>query len=149
MSLSVTGPGDTAEHRWITYALLCDNMLHHLERAPRTVVESYTRRPMPAAGAWRSAHGCLRGELEMAAHLLDRPISDLAISARTPAVLDKPWTRPEGQDRTTAPVLEELSLASLAPGAHTLTDAFGNLIRSLLNIPAGASEDDIFSVEDA
>ena len=149
MSLSFTGPGGIAEHRWIAYALLCDNVPHHLEGASSTVVDSYTKRPMPSAGAWRSAHGCLQGELEMAAHLLDRPISGLNISARTRAVLDEAWTPPEGQDRTTAPVPEGLSIASLAPGARTLTDAFGNVIRSLLNITAGASEDDIVSVEDA
>lgn len=31
MSLSFTGPRRTVEHRWLAYALLCDNVLHHLE----------------------------------------------------------------------------------------------------------------------
>jgi hypothetical protein len=149
MSLSFTGPRGTAEHRWITYALLCDNVLHHLEKD----------RTSPRFGALHEAARALggrvtlsarrfHGELEGAAQLLGRPIAELAISVRTRAVLDRSWPPPAGHEATTAPARDSVSIPWLAPGARTLNDAFGNVVRSLLSITADASDDDVVEVDD-
>jgi hypothetical protein len=149
MSLSFTGPRGTVEHRWITYALLCDNVLHHLEKG-RTSPQFLAIHDAARALGGRVTLSARRfhGELEAVVRLLERPIADLAISVRTRAVLDRSWPPPPGHEATTAPARDSVSIPWLAPSARTLNDAFGNVVRSLLSVTADAREDDVVEVDD-
>jgi len=150
VSLCFTGPAGSIEQRWIVYALLRDNVRHHLE----------TGGGAPTFEAIRSAAGALgggtvvlnarrlRAELERAREgLLGRPITDLAISLRTRSVIDLAWPPPD-RDETTLVSTKVGKIGWLNPEARSLDEAFGHLIRGLLDITEGATEDDVVEVRD-
>jgi hypothetical protein len=151
MSLSFTGPAGTAEHRWVVVALLRDNVQHYLENgrasgtrfpAVHTVDQALGGNPVAVNAL------ALRGELERASVLLARPISDLAISTETRAIIDRSWrAKAAPADRTTV-ADGKVAISWLSPGGRTLDDVFGNLIRSLLAITMGAGEADLVEVDD-
>ena len=152
MSLSFTGPSGTAEHRWIVYALMRDNVQHHLENVPSSPgeFESIHRIEQALGGTpvMLSAQR-LRGELEAARGLLPRPIRDLAVSERTRSVIDRSWPAPREQARDTILAEGNVSIAWISPNARTLDEVFGNLVRSLLAITKDARENDVVEVYDS
>lgn len=90
----------------------------------------------------------LREELERASVLLARPITDLAVSTETRAIIDRSWrTKASPADRTTV-ADGTVAIPWLSPQVRTLDDVFGNLIRSLLAITKGASAADLVEVDD-
>jgi hypothetical protein len=134
MSLVFTGPGGSTERRWIVYALLRDNVQHHLEGGE-------PGKSFPAVHAVSSALGGgkaqvsaseLREELERARALEDRPIEELALSPRTVAVISHRWPPPK--DASTKLASQWAIKIPAAHGAKTLGDVFGNLIEDLLRV---------------
>lgn len=151
MSLAFTGPAGTAEHRWIVYALLRDNVQHYLEEggAPRGDFEAIHTIDSALGGSGVSVNALrLRQELDRALALLSRPVALLAVSSETRAILDRSWRPADAGDRRTTAADGRVSIPWLSPQARTLDDVFGNLIRSLLSITAGATESDLVEVDD-
>lgn len=149
MSICFIGRGGSCEYPWIRYALLRDNVLHHLEGGE----------PSQAFSALYSVAGALRGasvtisaekirdELERARPLLDLPIEELAISARTQAVISMERQLPIGGP--TFVVGPSLSLPWLPQWTTTLDGVFGSLLREILRITEGASPQDMLEVHEA
>jgi len=151
MSLSFTGPSGTAEHRWIVYALLRDNVLHHFTsndpRSPEFESIYSIEQALGGKAIVLSARR-LRVELERASTLLALPIDELAVSQRTRAVIDGSWPAPEAESRRTT-LQGSAAIPWLSAQARTLDDVFGNLVRSLLSISSGAGEADLVEVVDS
>jgi hypothetical protein len=137
MSLTFSGPGGTVECRWIAYALLRDNVLHYLEGGT-------------PSGRFAALHGIslalgsssvkvlaseLGRELSRARSLCDRPIDDLALSARTFAVIAHTWPPPAARETKLAS--EFGTIPGFASGAKTLGDVFGGLIDELITVSSG------------
>jgi hypothetical protein len=143
MSLTFQGPKGAFERRWIVYAMLRDNVQHHLENGAPT--EAFSALHGLGAALLRGEVAVparkLRAELTEARGLLDRPIEELAVSVRTRAICALLFPLPN---------LQETELASRAEwtvpfptaGARTLGDLFGSLIEELLRITEGASSED-------
>jgi hypothetical protein len=149
MSLSFIGPGGSCERRWIVYALLRDNVQHHLEDGTPTAAFAtlHALGDALAKGEISVPIGALRAELDRVAPLLKRPVADLAVSSRTRAVcaLELPLTSDRGTELASGVGWEPpISLASVA----TLGDAFGSLVDELLRITADAAEDARLTVLD-
>lgn len=139
------------EERWILYALMRDNIQHHLEQGEPSQAFDAVHRVGGVLGGQsvRLNARQLRTELEKAhAGLAGRAISELAVSARTRAVIERTWPI-QSQPST---VLVDDSLATLipwlSPGMRSLDHVFGNLIRSLLDVTSGAGPDDVVDVYD-
>jgi hypothetical protein len=151
VSLAFTGPSGTVEHRWIVYALLRDNVQHHLEGGAAAKGEFEALHAIDGAlGGNRVIVSArrLRGELDRTTALLSRPIAFLAVSDETRAILDRSWrpSHPRGPRTTTAD--GDVEIPWLSPQARTLDDVFGNLVRSLMDITATATEDDVVEIDD-
>jgi hypothetical protein len=88
VSLTFDGPGGSFERRWIVYAMLRDNVQHHLEGGEPTPAFQHLHQLGDAlsSGSVSVPALALRGELERLAGLLERPLSQLAVSLRTRAV---------------------------------------------------------------
>lgn len=127
-----------------------DNIQHHIERGQPTSEFEAIHGVAQALGGKRVLLDArqLRSELERAAPLLrGRPIGELAISLRTRAVIDHVWPPPSGE--ATSLVSEAgLSIPWLSEEISTLDEAFGHLIRDLLEITAAAGEADVVEVKD-
>jgi len=148
MSLSFTGPNGWVEQRWIIYALLRDNVQHHLENG----VPSEAFAALHEIGAALSGQRVFvpartfRAELTRAKVLVGRPASELAIGARTQSVMsfrplpEHPQTRLASSFGASVPWVRE--------GSTSLGDVFGHLIDALLEITVGASESDFVEVVD-
>lgn len=151
MSLAFTGPAGTAEHRWIVYALLRDNVQHYLEEggAPRGDIEAVHTMDSALGGDGVSVNARqLRRELDRASVLLSRPIALLAVSSETRAILDRSWRPADAGGSRTTVADGRVSIPWLSPQARTLDDVFGNLIRSLMAITSAATESDLVEVDD-
>jgi hypothetical protein len=149
MSLAFFGPQGNLEVRWIVYALLRDNVQHYLEGGTPSTRFAELHRLGEALVNERVRVNAerLRKELEQAkSALLHRPVTDLALSARTRAVLSGKWP-PVGED-TVVVGAAALNIPLLHAGIRTMADAFGNLVEELLEITAGAGEDDWVEVVD-
>jgi hypothetical protein len=147
MSLSFMGPRGSVEQRFIVYALLRDNVLHHL--APGAPAEAF-----PALRSISQALGgeplrvpaqALHAELQAVLPLLARPIRDLAISGQTRALVDGVW--PPASTGTSLVADAGVQLPSLK-GKRTLDQVFGPLVRALLEITEGAPADSVLEVHD-
>jgi hypothetical protein len=152
MSLAFTGPAGTAEHRWIVYALLSDNVRHHLDSdSPTGLGFEEIQAIGRALGGGRVVVNArrLRAELDRATSLLPRAVSDLAISRHTRAVIERSWPPPNAQPNETTLVQGVLTIPWLSPHVRTLDEVFGNLVRSLLAITDGAGETDLLEVEES
>jgi hypothetical protein len=139
MSLSFVGPKGGAEHRWIEFALLRDNVLHHLEGGTMGTAFPTLHRITDALGGKEVELNAaeLNAELVRAKEALaQRPASELAISTRTRSVVERLWPIPPGA---------ETALLSATPSSNLLTgreqvmgDVFGVLLDDLLRITEGA-----------
>lgn len=149
MSLTFIGPAGTAEHRWIVYALLRDNVQHYLEPAASKgdftaihAIGGALGGPAVAVNARQ-----LRAELERGAVLLGRPLADLAASHETRAVLAPSRLAAEAvSPRET--VVSPHGIPAWPPHVRTLDGVFGSLVRSLLDITHEASETDVVEIQD-
>jgi hypothetical protein len=139
MSLVFTGPGGSAERRWIVFALLRDNVQHHLEGGtPSEAFQSIHGVASALGGGSVSLDAAaLRKELEAARSLTSRPASDLALSTRTLAVISRRWPPPTDQKTELASELGWPIPA--ADGAQTLGDVFGDLIEELIRVTGAGS----------
>lgn len=149
MSLSFIGPSGSYEVPWIRYALLRDNVLRHLD------MDHYS----PAFAALYSIGQVLGGaEVRLSAlRLQDEagraqaglaalPISELAISARTQAIIELETLLPAGPPTY---VVGPTALAAwVASDAVTLGDAFKAITGALLEITANAQAGDVVEVYD-
>jgi hypothetical protein len=152
MSLCFEGPRGSVEQPWIAYALLRDNVQHHLEGGRPSPAFAATHAIADALGGSRVLLKArtLHAELETARRALaGRPIADLAIGPRTRSVVDRTW--PPGGSGETALLGDERSrvVPWLSPSATTLDQVFGPFIRSLLDVTADCGEDDAVEVWDA
>lgn len=142
MSISLIGPSGTYEFPWIRYALLRDNILHHMEHGVCTSAFTETYKigiSLGGSPALLSASK-LRKEVIHAQVLATLPIDQLAISARTLAVLRFESSLPEGPPTRVIGV--ELNLPWLSKSSQQLADVFGDLLTALLQMTEGASESD-------
>jgi hypothetical protein len=152
MSLAFTGPSGTAEHRWIVYALLRDNVQHHLEGGTPDTTDFEALHAIDAAlggNPVRVNARQFRRELDRASVLLPQPIAFLAISNQTRAILDRSWRASDRRgSRTTSAEGVVSTIPWLSSHARTLDDVFGNLVRSLMAITSLAGEADVVEVDD-
>jgi hypothetical protein len=149
MSLAFFGPKGSLEVRWIVYALLRDNVQHYLEGGTPTdrFAELHRLGEALVKDRVRLRAQPLRSELEQAkAALLHRPAADIALSGRTRAVLSAQW--PPSSEETAVVGKAALNVPLLHAGIQTMADAFGNLVDELLEITAGATENDWVEVVD-
>lgn len=150
MSLLFQAPGGTFEQRWIYYAMLRDNVQHHLEGgAPSEAFSAlHAIARVLSAGRVVVPAARLRGELERARdEVLALPMSEFAVSLRTNAVISVTWPLPERRDTM---LIRDASSTNIPidPGMKTLGDAFGHLVVSLLKVTGGAAADDVVEVLD-
>jgi hypothetical protein len=149
MSLSFTTDTGAVEIRWIIYALIRDNVQHHLEAgAPASRFETLHQISAALGGPSVSLPAARLAD-EMATverDLLARPIADLAITARTRAVSHLQWPEVTGPDSEVVGPLE--ILGALTHGAKTLDDVFGETVRDLRELAAGAGTDRAVLVTD-
>jgi hypothetical protein len=150
MSLSFLGPGGSFERRWIVYAMLRDNVQHHLEGGTPSPDFACLHALGEAlvAGSVAVPALSLRSELMRARQLLDRPIDDLAISLKTRAAHMLSFPPPEQRSTDLVSKVGGLPPFPLE-GAGTLGDAFGSLVLELLRISEGASPSDVIEVVDS
>ncbi len=152
MSLSFASPRGTVEQRWIVYALLRDNVQHHAEGGVRSAAFEALHRAGDALGGGHvevSARQLFRELQRAQAALGGRPIADLAISARTRAVIDRTWPVPEASGLLTMLAREQgVVVPWLDPGMTSCDQVFGHLVRELIAITADAGEADIVEVRD-
>lgn len=152
MSLSYTTSKGSYEQRWIIYAMLRDNVQHHLEGGKPTSSFSEIHAIAQALGGSQVVVSAsrLRNELLRAkTDLCPRPLDQLAISLRTRSVLALQWPPPEHRATSllkesgeTVPLLGDL------PSNSTLDDVFGSLVEGLLRITADCGPDDTVQVVD-
>ncbi len=142
MSISFLGPSGSCEYPWIHYALLRDNILHHCEQGQITTRFSETYKISGSLAGLQTFVSAtkLREEMHIAQDLLQRPIADLALSARTRAVLSFEQALPLGPP--TQVVGPDLTLPWLSNEPQTLGQVFGDLLTSLLHITEGAKDTD-------
>ncbi|HEY4188609.1 MAG TPA: hypothetical protein VGP07_26300 [Polyangia bacterium] len=147
MSLAFTGRHGDVEIPWLTYALLRDNVQHHLERDHgaftllHRVSEALGEAPvrLPAAQFNR--------ELQtVREQLLELPIEDLAMATRTRALLHLQW--PELGDASSQVVGPLRILGQLVIDARTLGDVFDATISELLALNQDAGPEDEVEISD-
>lgn len=149
MSMSFIGPGGSFETPWIRYALLRDNVMHHLDnRAPSLRFVSLYSVAASLGGSRITVKAqTFAAELaEIAAQLSQVPSNQLAISARTQAVLRFDPMLPVNSP--TEILTSTLSLPWLDTSAETLGQIFSSLLSNLQRITAGCTEEDIVEVFD-
>ena len=149
MSLSFVGPGGSFETPWIRYAILRDNVIHHLDAKCPSLrfVCLYTM--AAALGGSRVAVNARQLSEETSVimkELSPIPSSHLAISARTQAVLRFEPMLPVNSPTELLP--SSVSLPWLDTGAETLGVLFKNLLLNLERITEGANELDTVEVFD-
>ncbi len=147
MSLAFSGPGGTVERRWVVYALLRDNIQHHLEGGEPEQGFAAIHAIAAALGGGPVHVGAaeLRAELLKASVLKARPIADLALSPPTISVITLRWPPPPGAETRLA---SEWGIElPLAAGATTLGEVFGTLIDELMTI-VGSGEGGTVEVVD-
>lgn len=144
MSFLFVGPKGSFEVRWITYALLRDNVQHHVgdEPTPLNDVSAAMgtgRTELPAAAVNAAARVARDA-------LADLPIAELAVSERTLSVLSfKALPKSTG---ATVLAAEIGGVPFIDPRAVTLRDVFGNLLTNLIEVTDGAAEGDLVEVRD-
>jgi hypothetical protein len=138
------------EHRWITYALLRDNVQHHLEGGHPSGAFAATHAAGEALGRGRVtvAAQTLRSEMLAAeSRLLPLPATELAVSAQTRSVLDLTWP-PPGEADTALARFRPAVYSWLSPDLKTLEQVFGNLVRGLIELTADVPSDAVVEVLD-
>lgn len=150
MSMTFIGNAGTCETPWIRFALLRDNILHHLDQGALSLqfVSIYTAAGALGGGSIKINAKALHSDMEKAAAgLLDIPANQLAISARTQAVIRFDSVLPIGPPTTLLPA--DVSLPWVTANSQTLGDVFGGLVRDLLRITENAGELDSVEVIDS
>ncbi len=148
MSLSFITPRGSLERRWIEFALLRDNVQHHLEGGVPSAAFTNLHRITEALGGkeLELPAKALREELLKAEPLLKRPVAELAISMRTRTVVERIWPIPPGAETK---LVKDTSSTSVLDGREKeLTDVFGVLLYGLLRITEGAGETEKLRVID-
>lgn len=150
MSLIFLGPAGSFERRWIVYAMLRDNVQHHLEHG----------KPSTSFGALHAIGGALREgrvavpaeqlreEMVRAQALLSKSVSEFAVSLRTRAVCTMSFPVPELRDTVLA-ALAGWTVPFPVAGAESLDDLFGSLVRELMRVTEGAKPGDVIEIVDA
>ncbi|MBS2022340.1 MAG: hypothetical protein JST92_08010 [Deltaproteobacteria bacterium] len=149
MSLDFQGPRGSIEQRWIIYALLRDNVQHHLEggrqgdgfQALHGLQLALGGRPV-SVSARRLHDELLKAQRELPA----KPIDQLAVSGRTRAVISLTFPIPEVGE--TMLVAGSGVVVEPVRGARTLGDVFGFLLDDLLRVTRDAGPDDQVVVTD-
>lgn len=144
MSFLFVGPKGSFEVRWITFALLRDNVQHHIGDEPTPLNEV------------SAAMGSGRAELSAAAlnavataardALIARSMDELAVSERTLSVLS--FRVPPSSTGATVLAREVGGVSFIDPRAKVLGDVFGNLLKNLIEITEGAVEGELVEVRD-
>jgi hypothetical protein len=144
MSLIFQGPGGSFERRWIVYAMLRDNVQHHLEGgAPSGEFSAlHTLGEALSNGEVTVPAPKLRSELLRARVLLDRPADDLAVSVRTRAACNLSFPLP-AVSATALAAQEDWTVPFPMEGAETLGDLLGSFLEELLRVATGASDSDV------
>lgn len=148
MSLSFLRPGKSFEARWITYALLRDNVQHHLEEGLPSSSFSALHHISEALGGRRIIIPArqLHEEAQRArVALIDKSVDELAVSARTEAVMSLTWP-----PRTTGTRIVGTAVVPhwLAGKPTRLRDVFGGLLDAILEITAGVTNEDTIEIVD-
>jgi len=142
MSLSFTTEEGAVEIRWIVYALIRDNVQHYLEAGASASRFETIKQISAALGGPPVSLSASRLAEELAVverDLLPRPIAELAITARTRAVIHLQWPEVTGPE---SDVVGPLAiLGALTHGAKTLDDVFGGTVRDLRELAASAGAD--------
>lgn len=149
MSITFIGPAGSCEFPWIRYALLRDSVLHHYDHGQMSPSFSELYRVGDALGGRRLSLPArnLRAQLTRAQALCMLSISNLAVSARTKAVIG---LTPDVQDGPVTQLIgPNLHRPWLSGELQTLGDVFGQLIRDLLQITSGSSLSDVVEVVDS
>lgn len=136
MSLTFIGPVSSFERRWIVYAILRDNVQHHLEDGSPTEAFAAIHAAGDALGQGPDGVSVnarkLRDELLIVKErLLQLSIAQLAISIRTRAVTSLAYPLPEHRETGLVQALE-WTIPYPLDGAKTLGDIFGTLVNELL-----------------
>jgi hypothetical protein len=149
MSLVFSGPRGSFERRWIVYAMLRDNVQHHLEGGTPGPEFSalHTLSDVLLNGSATVSALKLRDEAERATVLMGRPISDLAVSIRTRAVTTRVFPLPEVRGTLLASHAG-WGLPFPLEQARTLGDLLGSMVEELLRVTEGAREGNEVSVRD-
>lgn len=149
MSLTFYSNNKSFEAKWISYALLRDNIQHHLENGTPSDTFSNVHSVTQALGGHsvKLPARALRSEIEQAAKALrSLPISQLAISGRTLSVISMSW--PSVDDPHTQLIGSLHVVPWISTTATALDGVFGGLIDSLLRITEDASPDQMVEVID-
>lgn len=148
MSLTFLGPGGSFERRWIVYAMLRDNVQHHLEHGEPSpeFAALHAIGDALASGEISVSAVTLRAEIERARELLARPIEDFAVSYRTRAVYSF-MVQPR-EAGTLLASEAEWTIPFSTEGAKTLGDLFGTLVEELMRVTNGAKAADEVKVLD-
>ncbi|MEO8181869.1 MAG: hypothetical protein ABI895_23795 [Deltaproteobacteria bacterium] len=149
MSMTFVGPAGSVERRWIVYAMLRDNVQHHLEGGVPT--PKFEALHQLGDALWRGkvsvSASQLRAELVEVTAILSRSMDDYAVSLHTRAVCSCLLELPSRR-RTDLAKLLEWTVPFPLEGAVTLADAFGSLHEELLRITEGATTSDVVDVID-
>jgi hypothetical protein len=148
VSLSFISPRGSLERRWIEFALLRDNVQHHLEGGVPTPAFTHLHSITEALGGKELLlpAKAFREELLKAEPLLKKPIAELAVSLRTRTVVERLWPIPPGAETK---LLKDTDSTTVLDGREKeLTDVFGVLLYGLLRITEGAAENEKLRVLD-
>jgi len=150
MSLAFHGPSGSFERRWIVYAMLRDNVQHHLEQGARGTDFPHVHELGNALirGEVSVPALELRRELERARVVLSQPAEELAVSQRTRSIQLLRFPLPNESDTALASEIDWEAPFPLE-GAVTLDDAFGSIVTELLRITEGATDADVVTVVDS
>lgn len=150
MSLMFSGPKGTIERRWILYALLRDNVQHHLEGGTPGARFGAIHGVVEALGGRRTRINARELHAQAVSardQLLHRPIDQLAIGARTRAVVSREVPRVDANTTALVPPGQTYGIVVLE-GAKTLDDVFGPFVNELVAMTEGAGDDDFVEVSD-
>jgi len=150
MSLLFSGPKGNVEERWVVYAALRDNVQHHLEGGMPSEAFGVLHRVTEALGGGQtdlSATNLRACALRVKDELCALPIEQMAISARTRAVISMTWPLPD--KRETCLVADwGGTIPFLRGDESTLGDVFGDLVDALIRITEEAGGGDVVEVRD-
>jgi hypothetical protein len=149
MSLSYVGPKGSFEERWIVFALLRDNVQHHIEGGTRTEAFGavYSISEALGGGQVKIDARALNEQVTRAKVLLARPVDDLAISLLTKTAIHLLWP-PRGEHETALVKDTMDSVPGVQRDARTLHDVFGDFVEQLLSITDGAAAGEVVEVID-
>lgn len=151
MSLSFVAKNRAFERRWIVYALLRDNVQHHIEHSS----------PDPRVSVIHAIAGALgKDQLELDAiqlrdalllvrqEVLTKGIEELAVSVRTRAVSTGAYPPPSSTETALVNSMEWSPPFQLQ-GAKTLDDVLGSFVDELLQVIGPPTEGDTVKIIDS